>query len=97
MNSLAVAEAPAEEAEPKFSAFTGTGRRLDGKSSSHQSQPISSARSSEEKLSGATSRHGPPQQSAGSSSVNGTRQAQGKLVFGQNANQNPKGTSKVLT
>ncbi|XP_022971130.1 ubiquitin recognition factor in ER-associated degradation protein 1-like isoform X1 [Cucurbita maxima] len=92
-----VAEAQAEEAEPKFSAFTGTGRRLDGKSSSHQSQPISSAKSSEEKLSGATSRHGPSQQSAGSSSVNGTRQAQGKLVFGQNANQNPKGTSKEAT
>lgn len=96
MNSLAVTEAPAEEAEPKFSAFTGIGRRLDGKSSNHQPQPISSARSFDEKQSGASSRYGHSQQSAGSStSVNGTRQSQGKLVFGQNANRNPKEAPKV--
>lgn len=86
MNSLAVAEAPAAEAEPKFSAFTGTGRRLDGKSASHQPQSISSSRSSDEKQSA---------QSAGSSSQNGTRRSLGKLVFGQNAPRNPKEAPKV--
>ncbi|XP_038887744.1 ubiquitin recognition factor in ER-associated degradation protein 1-like isoform X2 [Benincasa hispida] len=87
-------EAPYAEAEPKFSAFMGTGRRLDGKSSNHQPQPISSSRSSDEKQSGGNSRYGHSQQSAGSSSVNGTRHSEGKLVFGQNANRNPKETLK---
>ncbi|XP_050936436.1 uncharacterized protein LOC103488062 isoform X3 [Cucumis melo] len=89
-----VAEAPDAEAEPKFSAFTGTGRRLDGKSSNHQPQPISSSRSGDAKQSGGRSRYGHSQQSAGSSSVNGAHQSQGKLVFGQNANRNPKETPK---
>lgn len=98
MNSLAVAEAPEAEVEPKFSAFTGAGRRLDGKSSKHQPQPISStARSSDDnkQAGAASSRYGHSQQSTGSSSVNGTRQSQGKLVFGQNVNRNPKETPKV--
>ncbi|KAL0561101.1 hypothetical protein IC582_001519 [Cucumis melo] len=89
-----VAEAPDAEAEPKFSAFTGTGRRLDGKSSNHQPQPISSSRSGDAKQLGGRSRYGHSQQSAGSSSVNGAHQSQGKLVFGQNANRNPKETPK---
>lgn len=96
MNSLAVVEAPDAEAEAKFSAFTGTGRRLDGKSSNHQPQPISSSRSSGQKQSGGSGRYGHSQPTAGSSSVNRTRQSQGKLVFGgQNASRNPKETPKV--
>lgn len=96
MNSLAVVEAPDAEAEAKFSAFTGTGRRLDGKSSNDQPQPISSSRSSGQKQSGGSGRYGHSQPTAGSSSVNGTRQSQGKLVFGgQNASRNPKETPKV--
>lgn len=98
MNSLAaVAEAIEPEAEPKFVAFTGTGRRLDGKSSNHQPQPISSARPSDVKQSGgsSSSRYGHSQQSAGSSSVNGTRRSHGKLVFGHNAHRNPKENPKV--
>ncbi|XP_022952966.1 ubiquitin recognition factor in ER-associated degradation protein 1-like isoform X1 [Cucurbita moschata] len=94
----AVAEAMEPEAEPKFVAFTGTGRRLDGKSSNYQPQPISSAaRPSDVKQSGgssSSSRFGHSQQSAGSSSLNGTRRSHGKLVFGQNAHRNPKENPK---
>jgi ubiquitin fusion degradation protein 1 len=67
-------EIPVEE-EPKFNAFTGAARRLDGKPSfvSKDKQPAA-----------ATSVSG-GQPSSGSSSQSSSRQSQGKLVFGSSA------------
>lgn len=91
---LAVEEASAE-AEPKFSPFTGVGRRLDGKTLMHQPQSVSSSGAKDKRLAAATSNAQP---SAGSSSQSNTRQTQGKLVFGStNVNRTtPKETQKVL-
>lgn len=90
---LAVEDASAE-AEPKFSPFTGVGRRLDGKTLMHQPQPISSSGAKDKRLDAATSNAQP---SAGSSSQSNTRQTQGKLVFGSNVNRTTsKETPKVL-
>ncbi|XP_018815358.1 ubiquitin fusion degradation protein 1 homolog [Juglans regia] len=72
------------EAEPKFSPFTGVGRRLDGKTLMHQPQPISPSGAKDKRLDAATSNAQP---SAGSSSQSNTRQTQGKLVFGSNVNR----------
>ncbi|GLU02818.1 hypothetical protein SLE2022_200530 [Rubroshorea leprosula] len=83
-------EAPVET-EPKFSPFTGTGRRLDGKSLTYQSPPVSSQISKEK---GHGSSHGNNKPSASSSSQNIARQAQGKLVFGSNVSR-PKETKQV--
>ncbi|KAI3765506.1 hypothetical protein L2E82_15542 [Cichorium intybus] len=68
--------------EPKFNPFTGSGRRLDGKPLKYQPPPVTS--SSKEKQP-AVSGGGPP--SAGSTSQSTSRQSQGKLVFGSNANR----------
>ncbi|KAK2978293.1 hypothetical protein RJ640_017144 [Escallonia rubra] len=76
-------EAPAE-AEPKFNPFTGAGRRLDGKPLTYEPPPVSSFAS---KGKGPDVSNGGGQPSSGSSSQNTSRQAQGKLVFGSNANR----------
>jgi ubiquitin fusion degradation protein 1 len=77
-------EAAAEE-EPKFNPFTGSGRRLDGKPLSYQPPPIASASSlsgSKDKKADVASSGGPQPSSQSTS-----RQSQGKLVFGSNANR----------
>ncbi|KAE8709238.1 Detected protein of confused Function [Hibiscus syriacus] len=83
-------EAPAE-AEPKFCAFTGTGRRLDWKPLKQPSSPVFSTRMKDKgpSVSNGNSR----QSSSGASSQSSTHQAQGKLVFGSNVNR-PKETKQ---
>lgn len=82
-----VEEAPADT-EPKFSPFTGTARRLDGKALPNQ--PLAAcSQFSKDKKPGTSAASSQP--SAASSSQNATRQAQGKLVFGSNAGR-PKET-----
>ncbi|KAJ6812086.1 ubiquitin fusion degradation protein 1-like protein [Iris pallida] len=68
------------EPEPKFSPFTGAGRRLDGKPSKHQAPTISSPAKQQQAESASSSKQptAPPPQS-------GSRQTTGKLVFGSNA------------
>ncbi|KAI3515302.1 hypothetical protein L1887_14146 [Cichorium endivia] len=63
----------AVQEEPKFNAFTGSGRRLDGKPLKHQPPPVAK----QQAVSG--SGGGPPPAASTS------RQTQGKLVFGSNA------------
>ncbi|XVE48953.1 hypothetical protein DITRI_Ditri01bG0043400 [Diplodiscus trichospermus] len=84
-----VEEAPAD-AEPKFSAFTGTGRRLDGKPLKQQPPPVSSSGSKDK---GPAVFNGNNSRPSGSSSQATARQAQGKLVFGSNVNR-PKETKQ---
>ncbi|XP_039060831.1 ubiquitin fusion degradation protein 1 homolog [Hibiscus syriacus] len=85
-----VEEAPAE-AEPKFSAFTGTGRRLDGKPLKQQPSPVFSTGMKDKGP--AVSNGNNRQPSSGASSQSSARQAQGKLVFGSNVNR-PKETKQ---
>lgn len=76
-------ESPAEE--PKFNAFTGVARRLDGKPLKNPAPPVSSS-GLKDRTSGTS--NGAGQSSASSSSSQSTnRQSQGKLVFGSNANR----------
>ncbi|OMO75540.1 Ubiquitin fusion degradation protein UFD1 [Corchorus olitorius] len=82
-------EAPAE-AEPKFSPFTGAGRRLDGKPLKEQPPPVSSSVS---KGKGPAVSNGNNSQPLGSSTQSTARQAQGKLVFGSNVSR-PKETKQ---
>nr|XP_043626979.1 ubiquitin fusion degradation protein 1 homolog isoform X2 [Erigeron canadensis] len=77
--------APAEE--PTFNPFTGSGRRLDGKSLKHQPASVSSPSGSKEKQPAVS--NGGGQASTGSTSQNSSRQSQGKLVFGSNASRGP--------
>lgn len=79
--------------EPKFNPFTGAGRRLDGKPLKYEPAPASSSGSKDKKP---MVTNGNAQPSTGSSSQATSRQAQGKLVFGGNANRAPKETQKVL-
>nr|KJB47571.1 hypothetical protein B456_008G032200 [Gossypium raimondii] len=79
-----VEEAPAET-EPKFSAFTGTGRRLDGKPLKQQHPPVSWSGTKDKEL--AASNRNNRQPSPGASSQSSARQAQGKLVFGSNVSR----------
>ncbi|CAB4290021.1 unnamed protein product [Prunus armeniaca] len=85
-----VEEDPAET-EPKFNPFTGAGRRLDGKPLKYEPAPASSSGSKDKKP---MVTNGNAQPSMGSSSQATSRQAQGKLVFGGNANRAPKETQK---
>lgn len=85
-------EAPAED-EPKFNPFTGAGRRLDGKPLKYESSPASSSGSRDKQPDTSTGRGQQP--SSGSSVQSSSRQSQGKLVFGSNANKS-NGTQKVL-
>ena len=71
--------------EPKFNPFTGSGRRLDGKPLKYQPPPVSSSTGSKEKQPAVSGGGGQP--STGSSSQSSSRQSQGKLVFGSNANR----------
>ncbi|KAJ6385997.1 hypothetical protein OIU77_029040 [Salix suchowensis] len=83
-------EVPAET-EPKFSPFTGAGRRLDGRPLSYQPPPASSSGSKDKQPAVAD---GSRQPSLGSSSQNTARQSQGKLVFGSNTGRTPKETQR---
>ncbi|KAJ6846142.1 ubiquitin fusion degradation protein 1-like protein [Iris pallida] len=73
----------AEPEEPKFSPFTGAGRRLDGKPSKHQA-PVMSSPAKQQQAEAASS----SKQSSAAPSQ--TSQTTGKLVFGSN----PIGSSK---
>ncbi|KAK7820281.1 arginine decarboxylase [Quercus suber] len=88
-------KAPAEEApaetEPKFSPFTGSGRRLDGKPLNYQPPSVAPSRSKDKQPNVA---NGNAKPSTGSSSQSTSRQAQGKLVFGSNVSRTPKDTPK---
>ncbi|XXG75226.1 hypothetical protein AAC387_Pa07g3781 [Persea americana] len=75
-------EEPVDE-EPKFSPFTGVGRRLDGKPPQQAAVPVSSL------IPRATSGTG------STSSGTAARQTSGKLVFGSGTNPPPKETQKV--
>ncbi|KAM3220347.1 ubiquitin recognition factor in ER-associated degradation protein 1 isoform X2 [Capsicum annuum] len=85
-------KAPAEvqevatEVEPKFNPFTGGARRLDGKSLKQQPPPSSSSVSSDKQ---ADVTNGGKKFGAAPSSQTSSRQSQGKLVFGSNANRAP--------
>lgn len=84
-------EEASAETEPKFSPFTGVGRRLDGKTMMHQPTPFSPSGSNDKRPHAASLSAQP---SAGSSSEGTTRQTQGKLVFGSQVNRAPKETEK---
>lgn len=89
------AEEVVPEPEPKFNPFTGSGRRLDGRPLAYEPPPASfSSSSSKDKQPVVANGNG--QSSVPSSSEKAARQAQGKLVFGANANRAPKETPKVL-
>ncbi|XP_031285116.1 ubiquitin recognition factor in ER-associated degradation protein 1 [Pistacia vera] len=79
------------ETEPKFSPFTGSGRRLDGKPLAYEPPPVSSSVFKDKQPAVANSSGKP---SAGSSSQSAASQTQGKLVFGSNASRAPKETQK---
>ncbi|KAF5180127.1 Ubiquitin fusion degradation protein 1-like protein [Thalictrum thalictroides] len=88
-----VQEPPVEE-EPKFNPFTGAGRRLDGKPLNYQPLPVSS---SEPKGKRPEAANGGGQQTSGSTpQSSSSRQHQGKLVFGSNANRAPKEVKKTV-
>lgn len=72
------------EPEPKFNPFTGSGRRLDGRPLAYEPAPASSSKDKQPVVA-----NGNGQSSVASSSEKATR-AQGKLVFGANANRAPK-------
>jgi len=81
----------AEPEEPKFSPFTGAGRRLDGKTSKNQT-PASSLPSKQPQPGAASSAK---QTAASTSQTSTSRQSAGKLVFGSNANSAPKEAQKA--
>ncbi|KAL9412868.1 hypothetical protein AB3S75_041513 [Citrus x aurantiifolia] len=74
----------------KFSPFTGSGRRLNGKSSTQPAVSPSSPLIDNPQQNAANGINGSKSSSASS------RQKSGKLVFGSNANQSSNGTPKVL-
>ncbi|XP_071700846.1 uncharacterized protein [Rutidosis leptorrhynchoides] len=83
-------KAPAEDVpeEPMFHPFTGSGRRLDGKPLKYQAPPVSSDSGSKGKQPAVSGGNGPS--STGSTSQSGSRQTQGKLVFGSNASRSER-------
>ncbi|XP_074295067.1 uncharacterized protein LOC141622935 [Silene latifolia] len=92
------AEEEPTEKVPKFSAFTGSGRRLDGKTSKVIEETAEKPESSEtEKPS--TSASTPSKEKETPSSTTSTRRLPGKLVFGSNAelasSSKPKVTETV--
>ncbi|KAJ4902697.1 ubiquitin fusion degradation 1 [Raphanus sativus] len=93
--ALAKAEEVEAEPEPKFNPFTGSGRRLDGRPLSYEPPPATASSSS----SSSSSKDKQPAvgNGNGQSTVaeRAARQAQGKLVFGANANRAPKEAPKV--
>lgn len=84
------AEAVTEE-EPKFTPFTGAGRRLDGKPSKHQTSPVPFPGNQQPR--GGTNGGKPTTSSTSENSS--SRQTTGKLVFGSNAVRAPKEAQKV--
>jgi ubiquitin fusion degradation protein 1 len=86
---VAAASVPINKAveEPKFSPFTGAGRRLDGKPLQYEPAAIASS------FVAATNCNAQP--CTGSSSQATSRRAQGKLVFGADAN--PASTLKAVS
>ncbi|KAJ0260543.1 hypothetical protein HA466_0067320 [Hirschfeldia incana] len=91
--ALAKAEEVEAEPEPKFNPFTGSGRRLDGRPLSYGPPPAASSSSSSSSKPAVANGNG--QSSVASGSERAARQAQGKLVFGGNANRAPKEAPKV--
>ncbi|KAI7984490.1 Ubiquitin recognition factor in ER-associated degradation protein 1 [Camellia lanceoleosa] len=80
-------EEPAKKI-PKFNAFTGSARRLDGKPSVQSHAPVSSPmlKQHQSKATDGTN---------GSVSTSSSRQHRGKLVFGSNVDQAPNATPKA--
>ncbi|KAH9609764.1 hypothetical protein KSS87_012754 [Heliosperma pusillum] len=88
------AEEEPTEKVPKFSAFTGSGRRLDGKTSQVIEETAEKPESSEtEKPS--TSASTPSTEKETPSSTTSTRRLPGKLVFGSNAEPTSSSKPKV--
>ncbi|NP_001305605.1 ubiquitin fusion degradation protein 1 homolog [Solanum tuberosum] len=87
-NSPAEVQEDATEVEPKFYPFTGGARRLDGKPLKQQLPPPSSSSGYSDKQVNVT--NGGKKSAAAPSSQNSSRQSQGKLVFGSNANRAPE-------
>lgn len=88
---LLTSEEAAAEIESKFSPFSGSGRRLDGKPLSYQPPPLSSSDSKDKSPSVPNDNA----QSSASSSQSNSHKSQGKLVFGSNADRS-KETAKVI-
>ncbi|XP_068656292.1 uncharacterized protein [Aristolochia californica] len=78
-----------EKEEPRFSPFTGAGRRLDGKPSTLSVPAFSSSKLKETQSSQGNV-------SGSSSSGGSSRQASGKLIFGSNPNQTPNDKGKAV-
>lgn len=95
--SIATGKAPVPdedaqaETEPKFTPFTGTGRRLDGKPSKNQSPTVSYPIKGRQSVTTSGVKNSTTSASESSSS----RQTKGKLVFGSNANRAPNEAQKV--
>ncbi|EHA8589046.1 putative ubiquitin fusion degradation protein 1 [Cocos nucifera] len=83
-NSVEGAQAEAE-VEPKFTPFTGIGRRLDGKPLKHQAPTVSSpAKGQESETTNGVKK------TASTSESSSSPQTKGKLVFGSHANRASK-------
>ncbi|KAL8249001.1 hypothetical protein R6Q59_005869 [Mikania micrantha] len=90
-NNALMQDESASAEEPKFNPFTGSGRRLDGKPLKYQPPPVTTSSGSNGKQP-AVSGGGIGRPSSGS------RQSQGKLVFGSKASSSadPKNHKEVV-
>ncbi|XP_068654393.1 uncharacterized protein [Aristolochia californica] len=88
--SIPVSKAlPQGKEEPRFSPFTGPGRRLDGKPSTQSAPAFSSSKFKETQSS-------PANVSGSTSSGGSSQQASGKLIFGSNTNRTPNDKGKAV-
>ncbi|GAA0184642.1 hypothetical protein LIER_31930 [Lithospermum erythrorhizon] len=93
VSTLITGKAPVEgqdtpsKPEPKFNPFTGAGKRLDLKPLSYQPPPVSSSTSKEKRPEISNGDSQAAAAAASSSQATKSRQSQGKLVFGSNANR----------
>jgi ubiquitin fusion degradation protein 1 len=94
---LFAAQEDVPEEKPKFLAFTGTGRRLDGRPAKKQeSAPVAVPSAVSNQAKPATSNKPSTGSSAeASTSSNRTGRPGGKLVFGSNSSRASKDTQKV--
>lgn len=85
---IAVEEEEPTSKVPKFTPFTGSGKRLDGKAQTKSTEPEDTKQ--EEK----PTENGKDDEKLSSTTP---RQKSGKLVFGSNSKPTPKETVKVLS
>lgn len=85
------------EEKPNFLAFTGTGRRLDGRPGKQQeSVPVAVPSAVNRPAKSATgNKAGTGSSAEASTSSNKTGRPAGKLVFGSNSSRDSKDTQKV--